>query len=167
MGRQSCKYFFQKKTCIFFKSMVTYRSCLSTAAKNPGVAKFGIALEWGSRGPEFESQHSDHLMIIRTLSSKLGDGFGFIISIENILQVGATNGEASWWDASPPVIIFSSVLQYEDRWLSSGFLCFYYRLPIQNCQVVCNGGWTRKVPVQKGCASANRRSQSLLRQRVR
>ena len=28
--------------------------------KNPGVAKFGIALEWGSRGPEFESQHSDH-----------------------------------------------------------------------------------------------------------
>ena len=26
----------------------------------PGVAKFGIALEWGSRGPEFESRHSDH-----------------------------------------------------------------------------------------------------------
>ncbi len=24
------------------------------------MAKFGIALEWGSRGPEFESQHSDH-----------------------------------------------------------------------------------------------------------
>ena len=23
------------------------------------MAKFGIALEWGSRGPEFESQHSD------------------------------------------------------------------------------------------------------------
>ena len=27
---------------------------------HPGVAKFGIALEWGSRGLEFESQHSDH-----------------------------------------------------------------------------------------------------------
>ena len=27
---------------------------------NPGVAKFGIALEWGSRGLEFESRHSDH-----------------------------------------------------------------------------------------------------------
>ncbi len=27
--------------------------------KQPGVAKFGIALEWGSRGLEFESQHSD------------------------------------------------------------------------------------------------------------
>ena len=25
----------------------------------PGVAKFGIALEWGSRGLEFESRHSD------------------------------------------------------------------------------------------------------------
>ena len=31
----------------------------SDKEKNPGVAKFGIALEWGSRGAEFESQHSD------------------------------------------------------------------------------------------------------------
>ncbi len=29
------------------------------ATKYPGVAKFGIALEWGSRGLEFESRHSD------------------------------------------------------------------------------------------------------------
>ena len=29
--------------------------------KYPGVAKFGIALEWGSRGLEFESRHSDHI----------------------------------------------------------------------------------------------------------
>ena len=27
--------------------------------KYPGVAKFGIALEWGSRGRWFESSHSD------------------------------------------------------------------------------------------------------------
>ena len=27
--------------------------------RHPGVAKFGIALEWGSRGLEFESRHSD------------------------------------------------------------------------------------------------------------
>ena len=27
--------------------------------KFPGVAKFGIALEWGSRGRWFESSHSD------------------------------------------------------------------------------------------------------------
>ena len=31
------------------------------AIKNPGVAKFGIALEWGSRGLEFESRHSDQI----------------------------------------------------------------------------------------------------------
>ena len=29
----------------------------------PGVAKFGIALEWGSRGLEFESRHSDQKTI--------------------------------------------------------------------------------------------------------
>ena len=42
--------------------------------KYPGVAKFGIALDWGSRGRRFKSCHSDHLMIIRTLSSKWGTG---------------------------------------------------------------------------------------------
>ena len=52
---------------------------------HPGVAKFGIALEWGSRGRWFESSHSDHLMIIRTLFSKWETAFGFIICIENIL----------------------------------------------------------------------------------
>ena len=29
--------------------------------QNPGVAKFGIALEWGSRGRWFESSHSDQV----------------------------------------------------------------------------------------------------------
>jgi hypothetical protein len=29
------------------------------------VAKFGIALEWGSRGLEFESQHSDHEEVLK------------------------------------------------------------------------------------------------------
>ena len=38
--------------------------------QNPGVAKFGIALEWGSRGRWFESSHSDQTMIIRTTLSK-------------------------------------------------------------------------------------------------
>ena len=38
--------------------------------KHPGVAKFGIALEWGSRGRWFESSHSDQSMIIRTQFSK-------------------------------------------------------------------------------------------------
>ena len=34
------------------------------------MAKFGIALEWGSRGRWFESSHSDQTMIIRTTLSK-------------------------------------------------------------------------------------------------
>ena len=33
---------------------------IRSASEYPGVGKFGIALEWGSRGLEFESQHSDH-----------------------------------------------------------------------------------------------------------
>ena len=33
---------------------------LNSTTEYPGVAKFGIALEWGSRGLEFESRHSDH-----------------------------------------------------------------------------------------------------------
>ena len=56
------KKFFQKSknnACIFRQSVLLYRSCRETAKQNPGVAKFGIALEWGSRGLEFESRHSD------------------------------------------------------------------------------------------------------------
>ena len=51
-------YFFVKKACILLKGMVIYflrnDSCKT---KYPGVAKFGIALEWGSRGRWFESSH--------------------------------------------------------------------------------------------------------------
>ena len=38
--------------------MLIYSGVKETQAY-PGVAKFGIALEWGSRGLEFESRHSD------------------------------------------------------------------------------------------------------------
>ena len=41
------------------KSRVPTLETFEAQAFDPGVAKFGIALEWGSRGPEFESQHSD------------------------------------------------------------------------------------------------------------
>ena len=34
--------------------------------QNPGVAKFGIALEWGSRGLEFESRHSDQQKALKS-----------------------------------------------------------------------------------------------------
>ena len=58
-----------KKMCIRDSPMVLLLSCLK---RHPGVAKFGIALEWGSRGLEFESQHSDQKRIIRTASSLWG-----------------------------------------------------------------------------------------------
>ena len=45
----------------FFRKAVLYWSSRQKAAQYPGVAKFGIALEWGSRGLEFESRHSDHV----------------------------------------------------------------------------------------------------------
>ena len=51
--------------------VVIYSSGWETVSIFPGVAKFGIALEWGSRGLEFESRHSDQIRIIRTQSSKL------------------------------------------------------------------------------------------------
>ena len=58
--------FFVKKACILLKGMVIYflRNG-SHKTKYPGVAKFGIALEWGSRGRWFESSHSDHRSVLR------------------------------------------------------------------------------------------------------
>ncbi len=43
------------------KSLQILRRCVIIIWQNeyPGVAKFGIALEWGSRGRWFESSHSD------------------------------------------------------------------------------------------------------------
>ena len=45
-----------------------------TASKYPGVAKFGIALEWGSRGRWFESSHSDQLKIVESLENTTFSG---------------------------------------------------------------------------------------------
>ena len=46
----------------FSKQLCYYTVALRSASIFPGVAKFGIALEWGSRGLEFESRHSDQIM---------------------------------------------------------------------------------------------------------
>ena len=43
----------------FFGKVCYSTQALRRASKYPGVAKFGIALEWGSRGLEVESRHSD------------------------------------------------------------------------------------------------------------
>ena len=53
---------FLKKRLAFWKTLWYYNEVVREhkfLSRFPGVAKFGIALEWGSRGPEFESQHSD------------------------------------------------------------------------------------------------------------
>ena len=49
-----------KKMLAFFGLLWYYTQAVEkTASIYPGVAKFGIALEWGSRGRWFESSHSD------------------------------------------------------------------------------------------------------------
>ena len=48
----------------FLKIMLAFLNevCYYTSReRDPGVAKFGIALEWGSRGRWFESSHSDQI----------------------------------------------------------------------------------------------------------
>ncbi len=67
------KVFFSKKGLHYFDRCGNIQKLSGEFTSDrgfPGVAKFGIALEWGSRGPEFESQHSDQTMIIRTTLSK-------------------------------------------------------------------------------------------------
>ena len=50
---------FKKPLAFPEKVWYSNQADLSDLVGYPGVAKFGIALEWGSRGLEFESQHSD------------------------------------------------------------------------------------------------------------
>ena len=49
------------------------------------MAKLDIATDSDSGGRGFESSWAGQFMIIRTLSSKWGRGFGFLLSIQNIL----------------------------------------------------------------------------------
>ena len=51
---------------------------------HPTCFKFGIALEWGSRGLEFESRHSDHK------NRKSICSFGFYLSMERFEKSNAT-----------------------------------------------------------------------------
>ena len=49
---------FLKMGLAFLRDVCYYIRAVKSIAY-PGVAKFGIALEWGSRGRWFESSHSD------------------------------------------------------------------------------------------------------------
>lgn len=65
MANQSHKNFSTnlKKMLAFSANMCYYIQAVERRKTNPGVAKFGIALEWGSRGRWFESSHSDQKIL--------------------------------------------------------------------------------------------------------
>ena len=64
--------------------MCYYIQVLRDINKYPGVAKFGIALEWGSRGLEFESRHSDQKIQNSSCCS------GFFLSDERFEHLNAS-----------------------------------------------------------------------------
>ena len=69
---------FKKPLAFPEKVWYSNQADLSDSVGYPGVAKFGIALEWGSRGLEFESQHSDHNVETKQMSpakSPITSGF--------------------------------------------------------------------------------------------
>ena len=66
---------------------------------HPGVAKFGIALEWGSRGLEFESRHSDH----ENRKSFCSFGFHYLVRDSNNQMHGFGGALlAAGWTAATP-----------------------------------------------------------------
>ena len=59
------------------------------AVSYPGVAKFGIALDWGSRGRRFKSCHSDHR---KPLKSKGFGGFSLLFKRLLLSSVSKNRG---------------------------------------------------------------------------
>ena len=53
------KKFFKKGVDKYRKLIYNKQRRWWTTRRHPGVAQFGSALEWGSRGREFDSRHSD------------------------------------------------------------------------------------------------------------
>ena len=72
----------------FVGKVCYYIQALRRASKYPGVAKFGIALEWGSRGRWFESSHSDHL----PMESWIHGSIGFFSFRKNQPPISKTGG---------------------------------------------------------------------------
>ena len=73
-----------KKVLAFSRNLCYHKQVVRQTTKYPGVAKFGIALEWGSRGLEFESRHSDQ-KIQNSISCS-----GFFLSDERFEPLNAT-----------------------------------------------------------------------------
>ena len=59
------------------------RANLSTLIKISGCSAVGSALDWGSRGREFKSRHSDQTEIIRTtfFQRGMGSDLSFLLTI--------------------------------------------------------------------------------------
>lgn len=78
-GRRLCRTFLTE--CFFARSYLT-KPCKVTImfdvakAAYPGVAQFGSALEWGSRGREFDSRHSD-----QTPSAEQLGEFSYVLTV--------------------------------------------------------------------------------------
>ena len=72
----------------FCNVLCYYIKVLWGTRKYPGVAKFGIALEWGSRGLEFESRHSDQEQEL----AYAGSCFFFVWELEHSC-ISITSGE--------------------------------------------------------------------------
>ena len=81
--------FFSRKNGLTFvggggiiNKLIPFRECKS---EYPGVAKFGIALEWGSRGLEFESRHSDQKLPFLLSLNRNGNFFLYTV-FEKIVE---------------------------------------------------------------------------------
>ena len=61
---------FFKKSLLFGKTRAIITKLTSREVGVSGCSAVGSALDWGSRGREFKSRHSDQTMIIRTTLSK-------------------------------------------------------------------------------------------------
>ena len=66
--------FFSKKVLTFLVSSAIINKLIRDSPVRPGVAQFGSALEWGSRGREFDSRHSDQTRAVK-ISDKTSDSY--------------------------------------------------------------------------------------------
>ena len=87
--------------------MIVYRSGRETQAFDPGVAKFGIALEWGSRGLEFESRHSDQ----KIQNSIYCSGFFIFNGETQTIKCGADERRSRRLDGGEQLFLLQAKMQ--------------------------------------------------------
>ena len=78
------KFFWKKRKFSLHLSLECvniFKALQESTKEYPGVAKFGIALEWGSRGRWFESSHSDQEKPCGSMNCK---AFCFTLKWKNV-----------------------------------------------------------------------------------